>query len=67
MRRVVALGLTAVLVVACSSTGGPILADAPAPRPSIAPPTARPATIQDPLPIELPRDDGPHDRLTEWW
>jgi predicted secreted hydrolase len=67
MRRVIALGLTAVLVVACSSTGGPILADAPAPRPSIAPPTARPATIQDPLPIELPRDDGPHDRLTEWW
>jgi predicted secreted hydrolase len=21
----------------------------------------------DPVPIELPRDDGPHDRLTEWW
>ena len=21
----------------------------------------------DPLPVELPRDDGPHDRLTEWW
>ena len=21
----------------------------------------------DPIPVELPRDDGPHDRLTEWW
>jgi predicted secreted hydrolase len=21
----------------------------------------------DPLPVVLPRDDGPHDRLTEWW
>ena len=21
----------------------------------------------DPIPIAFPRDDGPHDRLTEWW
>src|SRR5262249_43104717 len=21
----------------------------------------------DPLPVVLPRDDAPHDRLTEWW
>ena len=21
----------------------------------------------DPQPVVLPRDDGPHDRLTEWW
>ena len=27
-------------------------------------PSARPA---DPQPIAFPRDDGPHDRLTEWW
>jgi predicted secreted hydrolase len=27
-------------------------------------PTTRPS---DPLPIVLPADDGPHDRLTEWW
>ena len=25
------------------------------------------APASDPLPVVLPRDDGPHDRLTEWW
>ncbi len=25
------------------------------------------AAVADPLPVVLPRDDGPHDRLTEWW
>ncbi len=58
------LALTAVLA-ACS---GPILANAPAPRPPLpaatpAPPTPPP----DPQPVVLPRDDGPHSRLTEWW
>lgn len=64
MRRlgVVLLGL---VVAACS---GPILANPGAPQPSIVPPTDRPATaVADPLPVVLPRDDGPHDRLTEWW
>ncbi len=67
MRRLVAFGLAVMLVAACSPNGGPILANAPAPRPSIPPPTTPPATAHDPMPIELPRDDGPHDRLTEWW
>ena len=47
--------------------GSPILANPPAARhepPPVASPVARPA---DPLPIVFPRDDGPHDRLTEWW
>ena len=47
--------------------GSPILANPPAARhepPPAASPAARPA---DPLPIVFPRDDGPHDRLTEWW
>jgi predicted secreted hydrolase len=67
MRRPIALLAVAALVVACSPGGGPILANPPAPRPSIPPPTVEPAPIQDPVPIVLPRDDGPHDRLTEWW
>jgi len=67
MRNAAALWLVAALLVACSPNGGPILANPAAPRPSIPPATARPAKVQDPLPVELPRDDGPHDRLTEWW
>ena len=26
-----------------------------------------PRHLPDPQPVVLPRDDGPHDRLTEWW
>ncbi|HEU0243689.1 MAG TPA: lipocalin family protein [Candidatus Limnocylindrales bacterium] len=58
------LASIALLVAACS---GPVLANPPAERPVVtaAPgPTAGPV---DPQPIVLPRDDGPHDRLTEWW
>ncbi len=47
--------------------GGPILANPIAARPTIAPPTPAPTRPADPLPVVLPRDDGPHDRLTEWW
>jgi predicted secreted hydrolase len=56
-----------VLVGACIAGGGPILANPTAPRPVIASPAPRPSTVTDPVPIEFPRDDGPHDRLTEWW
>ena len=50
------------------TTGGPILANPPAvaPVPPIATPRP-PSAPPDPLPVVLPRDDGPHDRLTEWW
>jgi len=64
-RRLLALGLVgSVLVTAC---GGPILANPPAdrgPAPTAQP--TRPASL-DPRPIGFPADDGPHDRLTEWW
>jgi len=56
---------TVVLVAACG--GGPILANDPLIIPSPPVPTAAPSRPPDPIPIELPRDDGPHDRLTEWW
>ena len=60
----VRLAVVASLVAACS---GPILANPPAPHPVVTPApsgTPRPA---DPQPVVLPRDDAPHDRLTEWW
>ena len=36
-------------------------------RPSSRPRPAAPPRPPDPRPVVLPRDDGPHDRLTEWW
>jgi predicted secreted hydrolase len=63
-RTSVLIVAAAALVAACS---GPILANAPAAHPGPpATPPAQPATT-DPLPVAFPRDDGPHDRLTEWW
>jgi predicted secreted hydrolase len=55
----------AFVLAACS--GGPILANPALEFPGVpaATPTGRP--IVDPVPIAFPRDDGPHDRLTEWW
>ena len=67
MRHPALVVIVALVVAACSSPGGPILANPPAPRPSIPLATARPSPAADPVPIVLPRDDGPHDRLTEWW
>jgi predicted secreted hydrolase len=67
MTRLAALAIAAVLVAGCTSSGGPILANPAAPRPSIPLPTPGPVAPNDPLPIVLPRDDGPHDRLMEWW
>jgi predicted secreted hydrolase len=62
------LAMLLVVTVLGGCTGnGPILANQPAPRPSIPPPAAAPSIPADPLPVVLPRDDGPHDRLTEWW
>ncbi len=70
LRRLPVLGaavllLAAPLLAACSA--GPILANAPAAHPVAPARTAAPSHAPDPLPVELPRDDGPHDRLTEWW
>lgn len=65
MRRLAGLLLVAITVTAGCS--GPILANAPAPRPVPSATSAPPARPADPRPVLLPADDAPHDRLTEWW
>ena len=59
------LVLATPLIAACAA--GPILANPPAPRPTTAASTPLPSHPPDPITVELPRDDAPHDRLTEWW
>ena len=74
-RALVALFGVVLVVAGCSGVlggfggfgGAPILANPTAPRPSLPAPTSRPPAVADPIPVVLPRDDGPHDRLTEWW
>jgi predicted secreted hydrolase len=67
-RRFGALVATAVIVLAaCTPASGPILANLTPQRSSRVPATPPPVTVADPQPVQLPRDDGPHDRLTEWW
>jgi predicted secreted hydrolase len=56
--------LVSVVLAGCS---GPLLAEpVPPPRP-VARPSPTPERPPDPQPLVFPRDDGPHDRLTEWW
>ena len=62
-KRTRAAALLAIVVTGC---GGPLLANEPASHPMVtdAPAASR---LPDPQPVVLPRDDGAHDRLTEWW
>jgi RND superfamily putative drug exporter len=66
LRRILPAFLACVVLVGCSASGR-ILANDPAPRPSLPVPLPTPTRAADPQPIVLPRDDAPHDRLTEWW
>ena len=65
--------LAALLAVAALAASRPAAADPSSPtRPAAAPGRARPALAHRPArptrsPSSCPRDDGPHDRLTEWW
>ena len=64
MRRASILLVVFGLVVA--ACGGPVLANQPAPHPVITPGPPVSPRPADPQPVVLPRDDGAHDRLTEW-
>jgi RND superfamily putative drug exporter len=65
MKTLAAAALCIVVLGGC--TGGPILANPPLVAHNPPSPSPVPSRPPDPQPIQLPRDDGPHDRLTEWW
>ena len=57
--------LAAACLAAC--TGAPILANPVVVHPPPPAASPQPSAGVDPVPIVFPADDGPHDRLTEWW
>jgi predicted secreted hydrolase len=65
--NVAVLGPLAIAVLAGCSPDGRVLANPPAVDPPRPVPSPSRATLPDPQPVVLPRDDGPHQRLTEWW
>ncbi len=65
--QVVALMVVAALVLAACSPEGRLLGTDPTPRPALPTAAASPTPPRDPQPISFPRDEAPHDRLTEWW
>jgi predicted secreted hydrolase len=56
--------IVASVVAGC---GGPVFANPPAAHPVLTPLPAASPRPADPIPVVLPADDAPHDRLTEWW
>ena len=66
LRKVLPPVAACLLIVGCTASGR-ILANEPAPRPAIHTPTPTQSRPPDPQLIVLPRDEAPHDRLTEWW
>ena len=61
------VALLALAFVAAGCNGRPILANEPIVFPSPVVASPAPPRPADPISVVLPRDDGPHDRLTEWW
>jgi predicted secreted hydrolase len=66
-RSLVAVGLAVAFAASACTAGGPILANPTAAIPAPSPSPSGSPRPPDPQPIVFPRDDGPHDRLTEWW
>ena len=67
MRAARTVLLAAATMLALAACSGPILANPPAQQPVAIAPTEPPVAVADPIPVELPWDDAPHNRLTEWW
>ena len=66
LRRLLPPMLAVVVLAGCTASGR-ILANEPTPGPTLALASPSVPRAPDPQPVALPRDEGPHDRLTEWW
>jgi predicted secreted hydrolase len=67
-RLVGVVALLVALLAGCATATPPTLPPAPTvtPAPTLAP-SGAPWRATPPVPLELPRDEAPHDVLTEWW
>jgi predicted secreted hydrolase len=63
--RIALLGGVSLALVACTN-GGVLRAAVPTTIPTPIS-TPSPVLSADPQPLVFPRDEAPHDRLTEWW
>jgi len=61
------LSVVAALLLAGCSPSGRLLANEPVVPAPVPVPTPAVNPVPDPQAVVLPRDDGTHDRLTEWW
>ncbi len=65
--QLVVVAVVAALLLGACSAGGRLLGTDPTPEP--VPPASTPSPVPrpDPHALSFPRDEAPHDRLTEWW
>ncbi|MGO9180086.1 MAG: MMPL family transporter [Candidatus Limnocylindrales bacterium] len=65
--QLLALLMVAAIVLAACSPQGRLLGQDPTPQPAVPAGAPSPSAAHDPQPLSFPRDEAPHDRLTEWW
>jgi predicted secreted hydrolase len=67
MRTALTVLLAVSLAAAGCSPSGRVLANDPLPTAAPPSPPAEPSAATDPQPVDLPLDEAPHPRLSEWW
>jgi putative drug exporter of the RND superfamily len=65
--RLLVVSMVAILVLAACSPAGRVMGTDPTPPPVRSTPSPAASIVPDPQPVEFPRDEAPHSRLTEWW
>jgi RND superfamily putative drug exporter len=66
LKKVLPPLVAGIFLIGCTANSA-ILANPTPARPAIPTPAPTKSIPPDPQPVSLPRDDAPHDRLSEWW